>query len=31
LLAGSPQVCAEWTSGKNDSRILHIDTVESVA
>jgi len=31
LLARLPYACAEWTSGKNDSRILGIDTVESAA
>ena len=30
LPAGLPWVCVEWTSEKNDSRILRIDTVESV-
>src|SRR3982074_526720 len=27
--AGLDWLCIEWTSGKNDSRILRIDTVES--
>lgn len=29
LLTGLPWICAEWTSGKIESRILHSDTVES--
>jgi hypothetical protein len=31
LQTGSPYAGAEWTSGKNDSRILRIDTVGSAA